>query len=437
MHILKFEAENIKKLRVVQITPKGHVVQITGANGSGKTSAIDAIEWALGGAAAIPSKPVRKGERQGRVRLDLGDMVVTRKISAEGPTSVVVENADGARFPSPQALLDKLYGKIAFDPLRFSRMEPRPQLETLRRLVQLDVDIDKLDALNKRDFDERTIVNREVKALTERVATLALGVVPDMDVTLEDVDAIVAEMEQASGSNASIFREEERRAELGLREKRLEREAERIQAEIDRLTKMLHTTQDARSAIELEFDRLEPLPAPVDTRELAEQIRAAQRENANREQQIRQRAAHQDAVSKLQAAQATSENLTADIDARTAEKEAAIANARMPVAGLGFGDGEVTYNGLPLEQASAAEQLRVSFAVAMAMNPKLKVVLIRDGSLLDEQSLALVAQMAEEHDYQVWLEKAEIGGKVGILLEQGEVVAIDGEPVEQPAEASV
>ena len=43
----------------------------------------------------------------------------------------------------------------------------------------------------------------------------------------------------------------------------------------------------------------------------------------------------------------------------------------------------ITYNGVPLSEASTAEQIRVSTAIGMADKPELRFLLIRDGSLLD------------------------------------------------------
>ena len=72
---------------------------------------------------------------------------------------------------------------------------------------------------------------------------------------------------------------------------------------------------------------------------------------------------------------------------------------------VGFTDEGVTYNGVPFSQASSAEQIRVSLAMAMALNPKLRVVRILDGSLLDADSMRQVAEMATAADYQVWVER--------------------------------
>src|ERR1035437_1668436 len=133
MKIIRFEAENIKKLRVVEITPSGNIVEITGANGAGKTSILDSIWYALGGAENIPSVPLRKGAKNGHVKLDLGEIVVMRRFSSSGSTDLRVESKDGTALKSPQSILDRLVGSLTFDPLEFSRMKPTEQLATIRQ----------------------------------------------------------------------------------------------------------------------------------------------------------------------------------------------------------------------------------------------------------------------------------------------------------------
>ncbi len=109
------------------------------------------------------------------------------------------------------------------------------------------------------------------------------------------------------------------------------------------------------------------------------------------------------------------------MEARNAAKAKAIAAAKMPVAGLEFGDGEILLGGLPFDQASDAERLRTSIAIAMAANPKLRVIRVRDGSLLDDQAMTLLGEMAEAADMQVWIECVGDAGKVGIVMEDGMV----------------
>ena len=113
---------------------------------------------------------------------------------------------------------------------------------------------------------------------------------------------------------------------------------------------------------------------------------------------------------------------------RDAEKLTAIEKAKLPVESLSFGDGIVLLNGVPFEQASDAEQLRASCALAMAGNSTLRVLRVRDGSLLDQESLELLAKMADEKDYQVWIERVTSGEKVGFEIRDGQLA----EPITSP-----
>jgi len=59
--------------------------------------------------------------------------------------------------------------------------------------------------------------------------------------------------------------------------------------------------------------------------------------------------------------------------------------------------------------------------IGLAANPKLRVLLIRDGSLLDSENLEVVRKMAEEADAQIWLEKVSEGADCSVIIEDGEV----------------
>jgi hypothetical protein len=68
--------------------------------------------------------------------------------------------------------------------------------------------------------------------------------------------------------------------------------------------------------------------------------------------------------------------------------------------------------------------------MAMAMNPKLKVLRVTDGSLIDEKHLQIITEMCEDKDYQLFIERiAEGPTKGSIYIYDGEVVS-DGETTE-------
>src|SRR3990167_10791645 len=159
MKIIQLSAENVKKLKAVEITPEGNVVVIGGKNGQGKSSVLDSIEYVLAGKGSQCPRPVRDGEEKAVIVCTLDDLVVTRVIKTDGSNSLVVSSKDGAKYGSPQAMLDKLVGTLTFDPLAFSRMEPRKQLEVLKKLVGLD--------FSKEDIEINTLLQSRQNKMNE------------------------------------------------------------------------------------------------------------------------------------------------------------------------------------------------------------------------------------------------------------------------------
>ncbi len=429
MKILKLTAENVKKLRAVEITPTGELVEITGRNGQGKTSVLDAIWWALAGTKHIQAVPIRKGADKARIRLDLGELIVERRITEKG-SALTVENAEGALYKSPQSMLDALLGALAFDPLAFVTQEPRKQFETLRGIVQLDVDLDQLDGLNRGDYDKRTEINREAKAL--RAQADALTVPDGLPAAPLDTAALKDQMAAAAKTNAEIEQRRGRREQAArdiTRDRQIASDeraaAARLRREADEKDRVAAELDAATDAMQQKLDEAPPLPSPVDADALRIELDGAEATNRQIERRDRKAKLLADVV----ALDAKAKELTETMEAREAAKTAAIAKAAMPVPGLGFGAGIVTYDGLPFDQAETSAQIRVGVAIAMAMNPKLRVIRIKEGSFLDEQNIAMVAEMAREHDYQVWIERVDTSGKVGVVIEDGAVVAVNGEPV--------
>lgn len=416
LRVVRLQAENVKRLKAVDITPEGPVVRITGANAQGKTSVLDAIWYALGGKDAQKDtpQPIRAGQDKARVVVDLGDLVVTRTWSAKD-SSLKVENKEGLRFGSPQQLLDSLVGRLSFDPLAFARMKASDQAETLRTLTGLD--LSEHDARRKAVYDERTGINRDVKSLEAQLGALTAPTeaLPTEEIRAKDLLQTLGEARSAAGLNR-LEREklDGMERELGDSTRRLEALEKELAAQRDRVASQRATTDAQRAKVEALSD---PDVAALETQ-------LAEVEDTNRK--IRAAAQYDDVQDRLGQVKTRAAELSAELERLDAERAQRIEDAEMPVAGLAFGDGCVTFQGLPFSQASSAEQLRVSLAMAMSLNPTLRVIRITDGSLLDSESMAIVQELAEGQGYQVWVECVAEGPGVGIYISDGSVVGDQG-----------
>jgi hypothetical protein len=142
-------------------------------------------------------------------------------------------------------------------------------------------------------------------------------------------------------------------------------------------------------------------------------------------------------LSELSAEKDKSLALTTKLDAIKEYKGKLIVEAGLPVEGLGFEDGEVTYKGLPLSQASGAEQIEICCAIAMAGHPEIGVLTIDVGwAELDSESRAVLIEWVKKTKTQIWLIKVtDEPGSEGFYIEDGMLAAVDGAPVTQIEEA--
>lgn len=206
-------------------------------------------------------------------------------------------------------------------------------------------------------------------------------------------------------------------AEEGLQT--LSREIDNLAAHIENLQKQLRAKQDLRKQKQEAILMVREAAAKpdIDVSPLRAKMDGLEKENQMA------RAAFDYDLAKANIAKAASyaNELNERINANRERRAAMIQAAEFPVQGLAISETGVTLHGIPFSQCSSAEQLRVSVAIGLAANPKLKVLLIRDGSLLDDESLALVARMAEEAKAQVWIERVEVDKTVSVIIEDGHV----------------
>ena len=205
--IVTLKTENIKRLKAIRIDPEGKpVVVIAGRNEQGKSSVLDSIEYALAGKGSLPKRPIRDGQTSAKVELTLDDLIVTRTITAGGG-SLKVTSREGTKHDSPQKVLDALVGKLTFDPLAFTHMDPSKQLATLKQLAGLD--FDKMDESRAGVYDQRARINRNIKSMQHGIDRAPdYSEVPDQEIDinglLEQQEKIAKQLRVAQDVNREV-----------------------------------------------------------------------------------------------------------------------------------------------------------------------------------------------------------------------------------------
>lgn len=425
MKILSLKSENIKRLKAVEIAPGGSHVAVVGRNEQGKSSVLDSIMYALAGKGEVCERPIRDGQSNAKIVIELDAYTVTRTFTAAGGGMLKVVAKDG-KISSPQAILDGLVGDLSFDPFEFTRA--KNQAEVLRKLVGLDTSA--LEAEHDKVYFDRTEVNRQTSVLAGKINSQhSNDLLPDKEIDVRDILTARAEaakqndrnLELRNNYNSIVFAIQQTNREMVaelVNVQRLERELAAAKAKHALLSTQHEVLQDQQKEA-----GAVTVPPNVDLSGYDQQILNAQKTNADIRAN-RELRAHENMRNTLVN---QSVDLTRRLDAIEDEIDKKLASVKYPIVGLGFSStGTVTFDGIPFSQLSTAQRLKISAAIGIALNPKLRVMFIRDGSVMDEDTLTALVQIAEVHDTQLWIERVgkSLDGELpGVIIEDGSVIA--------------
>lgn len=419
MKILQLNITDLKRISAIEINPEdGKPIILTGDNGQGKSSVLDGILYALSNTGL--DDPIRHGRPSASVKITLGqdkaEYLLERKVTKSGD-KLVLTTAEGLPVQKPQTFLNGLMGNYAFDPLEFTRLKAKDQVEVLKTAAGLD--FTELDAKRTELYAERTQVGRDGK---EAAGALANAPEPAAELPEDEVSATalvdkLRTMEKAA-DHLTVAKRQVKEA--------FEKEAEALK-EIDRLKELLKAAEAHHSTCAEMIDNMQAIlkaaekEAPTDE-QLAEAREAISKvdqtneavRNARRYRELDAR------VKKLRADYATLDRRIEEIDEQKAQK---VKDANLPIAGLELCDEGVLMNGTFFSQLSTAEQIRISALVAMSQNPHLRIVIIREGALMNQANLKMLSDLAAEKGYQLWIEKfQEEAGAEGLHIVDGAIV---------------
>ena len=410
--VKQLQVKNFKRLieATFEDLDDSPVVRITGDNGAGKTSVVSALWAAVAGKTAVLERGqdaaslVRIGQERAEVKVTLKsterELKLSYSVKADGREELKVWASDGSTVGRKD--LAALLSEYTIDPLKFTELDPKEQYDSVGRLVGVDVDAgraaikDAAEALTlaKRDAASHGPLQSQTRPASPRI----------------DTADVRAKLSAASTQNAEAERQAQRKQSANWRSEQIDKEIEALRAKAVELKKQKE-----------EFDAVqsEPNGTPVDVQELMSRLSLAETVNKGHEAADAADAANAKAAALAQLSAAAKESY----DSAVASFKKSVQDAKMPVPGLALTeDGRLEVGGIAFNLLSTSEQILAATRIAAAANPQLKVVNVKDGSLLDEKTMALLSEMASAEGFQVFVER--VGEeKDHIVIRDGAVVA--------------
>ena len=420
--ITALQAENVKRIKAVQIEPAPNGLTIVGGNNNqGKTSVLDAIAWALGGEKYRPNAAAREGAvSPPRLRVTLSNGIVVERKGKNG--ALTVTDPTGKR--AGQTLLNEFVEQLALDLPRFLNASDKDKADTLLKIIGVGDQLAVMDQRIKALYDKRTTVGQiaaQKKAYAEEMQEY-----PDSPAEPVSALELIRRQQDILARNGENQRKRAHAAQL-------EQQVKALQQKVDALTERLAQVSEECAAAMRDLDTARKSAADLEDESTAE-IEAAL---ANVEEINRKVRANLDKARAMDDAREMSAqyaDLTSQLNEARQKRTALLDGADLPLPGLGVEDGVLTYQGLRWNDMSGSDQLRVATAIVRKLNPACGFVLLDKLEQMDLQTLQEFGAWLQQEGLQAIATRVSTGGECQIIIDDGRVAG--SEPEAAPAETA-
>ena len=426
--ITALEAENVKRIKAVALTPSPTGLTLVGGNNNqGKTSVLDALAWALGGERFCPTAAQRDGAvAPAHLKVTLSNGVVVERKGKNA--SLTVTDPTGRR--SGQQLLNAFVEPLALDLPRFMDASDKEKADILLRIIGIGAELHTRDLEIKGLYDKRTFTGQlaaQKKHFAEELVSYPEA--PDEPVSASELIRQQQDILARNGENQRLraqYAELEQQVQQCVDE--LKRTRERIATlqqladELDaKHTKLFNQRETARKTVsQLQDESTAELEASIrDIEETNRKVRA-NLEKSRAEDEAAQYASEYD-------------RLTESIQQKRADRMALLNGADLPLPGLSVEDGVLTYKGKHWRDMSGSDQLRVAAAIVRRLNPDCGFVLLDKLEQMDMTTLQEFSAWLEAEGLQAIATRVSTGSECQIIIEDGMVKdAVPPEEKPQP-----
>ena len=425
--ITALEAENVKRIKAVALTPAPTGLTLVGGNNNqGKTSVLDALAWALGGDRFRPDAAQRDGAlAPAHLMVKLSNGVVVERKGKNA--SLTVTDPTGRR--SGQQLLNAFVEPLALDLPRFMDASDKEKADILLRIIGIGAELHTRDLEIKGLYDKRTFTGQlaaQKKHFAEEM--ISYPEAPDEPVSASELIRQQQDILARNGENQRLraqYAELEQQVQQCVDE--LKRTRERIATlqqladELDaKHTKLFNQRETARKTVsQLQDESTAELEASIrDIEETNRKVRA-NLEKSRAEDEAAQYASEYD-------------RLTESIQQKRADRMALLNGADLPLPGLSVEDGVLTYKGKHWRDMSGSDQLRVAAAIVRRLNPDCGFVLLDKLEQMDMTTLQEFSAWLEAEHLQAIATRVSTGSECQIIIEDGMVKDAEPPVTEKP-----
>lgn len=414
--ITALEAENVKRIKAVALTPSPTGLTIVGGNNNqGKTSVLDALAWALGGDRFRPDAAQRDGAvAPAHLKVKLSNGVVVERKGKNA--SLIVTDPTGRR--SGQQLLNAFVEPLALDLPRFMDASDKEKADILLRIIGIGSELHTRDLEIKGLYDKRTFTG-QLAAQKKHFADelISYPEAPDKPISASDLIRQQQDILARNGENQrkrnqlDKLIDEKNQLNFTLRDldekiEDLKEEYEQTQAKFTDLEKQIF--QARKSAAQLQDESTAELEASIrDIEDTNRKVRA-NLEKARAEDEAAQYSGEYD-------------RLTEAIQQKRADRMALLNGADLPLPGLSVEDGALTYKGKHWRDMSGSDQLRVAAAIVRRLNPDCGFVLLDKLEQMDMTTLQEFSAWLEAEGLQAIATRVSTGSECQIIIEDGMV----------------
>lgn len=305
MKISKIKISNLFGIKEQSLDGKS--IEITGSNGQGKTSILDAIRYALTNSSER-DYIVKKGESEGEILIetDTGLSINRKKRTQSSDYKSIKQNEK--EINSPESFLKEIFTPMQLNPIEFTQMSKQEQNRIILDLIEFDWDLNWikekfgeipsgidysqniLEVLNEIQSEDgeyykaRQDINRDIRNNRAFISDIADGLPEKYDaekwekfnlteklkelMTIKEQNARINEAKQfiANYDNKVKGYEAERQIAISAEEKNISIERENLQKEIARLEEQIksnkeklnnldNTLEDRKKIANLEYEK--------------------------------------------------------------------------------------------------------------------------------------------------------------------------------------